>query len=372
MSKKIRLLILTDEFPPKVWGGMSRSVEAIALGLLTHDYEIDIMSHIKTNQAGCLIKTEPFYQGILIWVKYPISTPKQLNTIINLDDYDIVYVNGRGFARFAQYIAKRKIKIIYSSRSIYPHEIKLSSRCFDSNKAKLEKILIDISYRIIVGSKSEKEILGIYYPDALNRVTIIPNPINPTLIKLITNIPKTRGRILYAGRFIEEKGIDFILDAIPAVLRYQIDASFVFVGGHGSSEIENKIKLAQIQYKNTVIVKDWLSYEELVKEYEKAQIVVIPSLYESFGNVALESMACGCVVIATSIGGMEEIITNYRTGIFCKARDSKEISNAIIRILSDDELSARIRYEAKQKINLINSYYPVIEKYRSLFSGGST
>ena len=80
--------------------------------------------------------------------------------------------------------------------------------------------------------------------------------------------------------------------------------------------------------------------------YSAAEVVVMPSDYESFGMVALEAMACGTPVIASDVGGLSYLVRQGRTGYRVPARDPKALAAKITRLLTDEGLRRRIGQRA--------------------------
>jgi D-inositol-3-phosphate glycosyltransferase len=81
--------------------------------------------------------------------------------------------------------------------------------------------------------------------------------------------------------------------------------------------------------------------------YSAAEMVVMPSDYESFGMVALEAMACGTPVIASDVGGLAYLVRNGRTGYRVPARDAEALATKILRLLTDEGLRRRIGQRAE-------------------------
>jgi len=81
---------------------------------------------------------------------------------------------------------------------------------------------------------------------------------------------------------------------------------------------------------------------ELLQYYQSASVVVMPSLSESFGNVILESLACETPVIASSVGGIPEIISSYENGILVPPNNEVKLAEAIQYLLSDEDIRQRL------------------------------
>jgi carbamoyltransferase len=116
-----KILVCTDEYPPKVWGGMSRSLETIVETIANYGYSIDVLTHIRSSAANQLHSIYDNNAYKVFWLKYPLLSAQKMWNTLDLNSYDVFYFNGRGFALLAQYIKHnyKQKSIIYSSRSNY-------------------------------------------------------------------------------------------------------------------------------------------------------------------------------------------------------------------------------------------------------------
>jgi glycosyltransferase involved in cell wall biosynthesis len=92
------------------------------------------------------------------------------------------------------------------------------------------------------------------------------------------------------------------------------------------------------------------STEELVRLYNRSQVVVLPSLYEGFGLPAVEAMACGVPVIATRAGALSEIVEDGVTGILVPPADAAALNAALRLLLSDPELCRRMGEAGRRRV----------------------
>lgn len=151
-------------------------------------------------------------------------------------------------------------------------------------------------------------------------------------------------RILYVGRLVPEKGVQFLLEAI-AILINDIKCE-LWIAGNGPYEIELKMKANELGISNFVKWKGWVSWgEELFKIMREADVLVLPSLIEGVGMVHFEAMSQSLPVIASRVGGIPEIVKDGMSGILVDPSDSLSIANAIRRIVMDPTLRQRIAVE---------------------------
>ena len=166
-------------------------------------------------------------------------------------------------------------------------------------------------------------------------------------------IPREDQSILFAGRLEESKGIEILAQAIPLVLKRFPDAKFYFAGQ------DRKYKASQqtwSQYltrefaNGQIIYLGCLSTEEIVRYYQTSAVCVVPSLYEPGGTVAFEAMACGCPVIASRVGGLEEVIQDRQTGLLIPPGNAAALADGLIELLQQDQRRQEISQQALESM----------------------
>jgi D-inositol-3-phosphate glycosyltransferase len=153
--------------------------------------------------------------------------------------------------------------------------------------------------------------------------------------------------ILFVGRIDPLKGLDKLIKALP-YLRHIQGLRLVVIGGgeHSQHEIERLRKLAcDFKIQEAVTFLGLAKHEQLPYFYSAADVCVVPSYYESFGLVALESLACGTPVVATDVGNLKSIIRQGKTGYVLKDNAPHRLADKIALLLSrsnTDTKSARL------------------------------
>jgi glycosyltransferase involved in cell wall biosynthesis len=155
--------------------------------------------------------------------------------------------------------------------------------------------------------------------------------------------------LLCPGRISPEKGQIYLVDALK-IIREKIHAQVIFMG----SEDQNmgsvlKKRIRSLNLDKYVHFYPPQPYETVPAFYKSADIIVIPSLSESFGLTILENMALGNVVVASNVGGVPELIENGITGVLVTPADPQMLAEAIINTLTDDDLRKKIRKNAVEK-----------------------
>lgn len=161
--------------------------------------------------------------------------------------------------------------------------------------------------------------------------------------------------VLYVGWIIKEKGIYDILAACAefkgSVLNFKVDLVGPVYCDRG--ELEQLIK--QYQLENIVnIVGAIHSREALRAKYSSSDVFLFPSHYEGFPMALLEALACGLPAIGTNVGGIPDILDHGNCGLIVAPRNPKDISNALQRLLTDEQL--RIELKIKSRERAVNEF----------------
>lgn len=206
------------------------------------------------------------------------------------------------------------------------------------------------------------------------KITVIPNPFEaPTqLVNLAIN-EKEVSIILFYGRLNVLKGLYNASIAMKEILKKNQSVKFRLIGddqtgpyGYGSMKewIRNELKIVN----SRVEFLDGISYEQLADSIADADIVLIPSLFESFSYTCAEAMAAGKVVIGAKGTGMENMIQNNVTGILVDPNKMTEIRAAINLIVRNKDLKLKIRNNARESIIHKFSAETLLPLYKQYYS----
>lgn len=191
----------------------------------------------------------------------------------------------------------------------------------------------------------------------LQNVTVLPNP-------LLHEEPAKGGQdvkngvvtILHVGRLERVKGIEALVQAIPAVVQSAPQVHFVFVGedrrtGRNTSQLEEmQSALARAGALSHVEFLGHVDQARLNECYQRADICVVPSmLYESFSYTCAQAMQAGRPVVATRIGGIPETVDDGVSGMLVTPGDSQELAHALLRLVRDPALRARMGHAGRAK-----------------------
>ncbi len=156
--------------------------------------------------------------------------------------------------------------------------------------------------------------------------------------------------ILFVGRFLEGKGIKYLLEAMKIVVSNSQDVRMLLAGS-GPLEDEIIAKVKELNLESYIQFMGWANKEKLAEFYALADLVVVPSIVTASGaegmpTVIVEAMAAGKPVIASDVGGIKDVVVDGFNGFLVKQKRSKEIAEKIIGFMSKSSLYERLSQNA--------------------------
>jgi len=191
------------------------------------------------------------------------------------------------------------------------------------------------------------------------RIAVIPNGIDPADLHPLEESERASLRarfaapdeklVLLVGRLVYEKGFQIALEAMPRVIEDVGKVRFL-VAGSGTHEQELRAQAKKLGLDAHGSFLGWIGDDVLHSLYRIADLTVVPSIYEPFGLVALEAMACGCPCLVADTGGLREVVPHEEVGLRFRSRDPASLARVAARVLTDDELGSRIVAEAHEHV----------------------
>jgi alpha-maltose-1-phosphate synthase len=388
-----RIALLTREYPPEVYGGAGTAVEYLAR-------ELRKLVAVGVYCWGSP-RDEPDVHAFNAWDE--LSEPKPEAAAVQAMSIDLAMAaaskgadlvhSHTWYANFGGHLAKLMWSIphvmtIHSLEPLRPWKAEqlgggyaLSLFC--------ERTGIEAADAVIAVSHGvRQDVIGCYPNVDPARVHVIHNGIDPAIYRRQSS-PETLARYgidpgrpyaFFNGRITRQKGLPHLLNAV-----LELDRAHQVVIAASSpdtpeiaAEVDNLVKQVRAQGRNLVWIDHFISREDLIHLHSHASVFVCPSIYEPFGLVILEAMACETAVVASRVGGIPEIVVEGQTGFlvdfdpdgaeaFAKGLAEK------IRLLLDDPGRARAMGEAGRRRVVENFGWPAIaartlELYESLWS----
>ena len=163
-----------------------------------------------------------------------------------------------------------------------------------------------------------------------------------------------RKQILFVGRFVERKGTEYLIKAMPDILA-KVDCDLILVG-IGDLEEDIRRLARELGVDSHVTFAGVLSNDELRRRYLEADIFVLPSIVDSKGDteglgvVLIEALAHKTPVVASEVGGIIDIVKHRETGMLVPEKDPRALAGAVVEVLTDDDLAARLAEDGNRFI----------------------
>jgi glycosyltransferase involved in cell wall biosynthesis len=229
------------------------------------------------------------------------------------------------------------------------------------------------AYKVVGVSEHTSHNLLSYENIAPRKIVTIPNGIDGTRFNIGIDKERKRrelgitndGQVIGLGvRLSEQKGISYLLRAMPEIVR-QMPGVTLVIAGEGPLEDDLKHQMTELGVADYVrFVGSRLDIPELLKLFD---LYVLPSLWEGLPMVLLEAMAAGCPIVATDVGGVSMAIQSGVNGTLVKPRDPEALSAAIVALLKDDEM--RLRYAQQGQVIFLEKFSAEImtRRYEELY-----
>jgi glycogen(starch) synthase len=372
---------LTWEFPPRVVGGIARHCEGLAKALVKQNHQVHLftldfpgspnyeeMDGVKVYRAS----TELGHPNFLTWVLlFNHFLTKRMADVAHQVDFDVMHVHDwlAAFSgiSFKHYMKKPMVLTVHST------EVGRAQGLHSPDSFSINGIEWWAMYeadKVIVCSQSMKDEICGHFNLPQDKVDVIPNAIDATKYQTSVDREAVRQRygvgygeklILCVGRLVPQKGIEYFIRAIPSIAQRYPEAKFIIVGEGWSRDILEAEAHASGQNRK-IQFTGFASDQEVINLMTSADVLVVPSIYEPFGIVALEGMATGVPVVASKVGGLAEVIEHDRTGLFVYPKNPESIAWGIDRVLSDPGHAKWLTENAKEKLHKAYSWEAVAMK----------
>jgi glycogen synthase len=329
-----RVAIFTNEYPPHVYGGAGVHVEYLSRAL-ARSVEVDIRSfgdqHVdegRLHVRGYLgwdemqRNTDRRFTGALDALSRSLAMAKDTLTA------DIVHCH-TWYTDLAGFLAKQLWSVplvvtIHSLEPLRPWKVEQLGNAYHVSSW-MERTGIEQADAVVaVSAETRNDVLANFEVDPA-RVHVIHNGIdldeyeatsaNDALIA--HGVDPNRPFVLFVGRITRQKGIIHLVNAIP-----EIDPSLQVVllaGAPDTAEIgremNERMAAVSANREGVIWVPEMLPRQQVIQFYSHARVFVCPSVYEPFGIINLEAMACETAVVASAVGGIPEVVVPDETGL---------------------------------------------------------
>jgi len=213
--------------------------------------------------------------------------------------------------------------------------------------------------RYLFPSESERDLfLQQHSRIPAGNALVLPNAVDLKLFRPRSQPdPAAQLRVGFAGQWVPRKGIDHLLEAWRIVKSSRPAAELHLAGG---AHLWKNTQATQLAEKTAAPVRQMEAQKllhcvgavprsQMPQFWQSISVAVVPSLYEPFGLVALEAMACGVPVIATDVGGLREIVVQDESGILVPPGDAAALARAMMELLNDEPRRLRLARGARRR-----------------------
>lgn len=366
-----RIALLTREYPPEVYGGAGTHVEYLVRELRRLD-EVDVYCWGEP-------RSEPAVHAYKAWEA--LSEPKPEAAALQAVSIDLAMAaalkgtelahSHTWYANLGGHLAKLiwsipHVMTIHSLEPLRPWKAEQLGGGYALSLF-IEKTAIEAADGVIAVSKGvRQDVLEAYPKVKPERVHVIHNGIDPEVYKPTPNsatltrygVDPTAPYAFFNGRITRQKGLPLLLQAaLKLDRRYQV---VIVASSPDTPEIAKEVDAlaSRIRHErgNLVWIDHFIPRDELIHLHTDATVFVCPSIYEPFGLVILEAMACETAVVASRVGGIPEVVVDGETGFLVDyAPDDTDgfvngLAERIERVLSDPALAGRMGKAGRHRV----------------------
>jgi glycogen synthase len=402
MAEINKVALFTNEYPPNVYGGAGMVVEYLSR-------ELSKLVPVEVRCFGDQDIQEPnlTVKGYAPWSEAKKNTDARFGGAMDAlyrslamakDNFDASVVHAHTwYVQFGAFLAKKLwgVPFVLTTHSLEPlrpwkveqlgNAYHLSSWIEDTGITQADAV-------IAVSQETRNDVLRCFSVDP-RKVHVIHNGIDLQQYRHdpAVNFLEKRGvdpkkpYVLFVGRVTRQKGIIHLVNAIP-----QIDPSIQVVLCAGApdtpqigQEMTEGVEAVSINRPGVVWIREMLPREEVIQFYSNATVFCCPSVYEPFGIINLEAMACETAVVASAVGGIPEVVVPEETGLLVDlklkegtfdpvdpAAFSAGLAAAINRVALDPELRQKFERNGRRRVEDHFSWTAIAQRtldlYRSL------
>jgi len=349
--------MITREFPP-ISGGIGYYVYNLSKKLVERGHQITVITRgsVKKTKKEVVDGIEVFRVSFFplypfhIWIHgafvnrlyrklEPKSTLVHLHTPIpppiktSLPIITTVHTPMKVDARYHEILDFYSLAEKVQSMAVYPP---------------IELKLLRASKKITTVSKSVARELKEYGLNP-NEITVVGNGVDEKTFVPVLNKEQTESYVLYTGVLRARKGLFDLIKCAEYVCKAYPEIRFIICGrGLFLNKLEEEVRRKGLQKK--IVFLGYVKRKKLIQVYQNATVHIVPSHYEGLPTTLLEAMSCGLPVVATDIGGNDEVISSGVNGFLVPPKCPEDMAKIILRLLDNASLRDRIGRAARRTI----------------------
>ncbi|MBN2362376.1 MAG: glycogen synthase [Deltaproteobacteria bacterium] len=376
----MKVCFFTREYPPNVYGGAGVHIKNLSRQLAALiDVEVRCFGEQKLDEPQLKVR------GHGAWSRMSEGGEPRFNSALGTFstglsmvrdhiDADLVHSH-TWYASLPGFFAKNlyRIPLVCSVHSLEPLRPWKEEQLGNSYHLTtwIEKTALENADRIVaVSSNSRAEILEHFKIDP-ERVKVIYNGIDLDVWNF-SRETKTRREwgiegdyILFVGRVSRQKGMEHLIDAMS-----HVDPGVTCVcctAAPDTKELELEYQARVEAQPRVKWINKQLKEENYVELYSNSRLFVCPSIYEPFGIINLEAMACERAVVASAVGGIREVVVDGVTGYQVPPADPRALADAINKVLRDRKLAEAMGQAGRKRVEEHFSWKSIAAKTRDMY-----
>ncbi|HEX6231984.1 MAG TPA: glycosyltransferase family 4 protein [Jiangellaceae bacterium] len=367
----MRVLMVSWEYPPLVYGGLGRHVHGLSESLVADGHEVTVLT-----QAYPGAPAEETVRGVrVLRVRYAgdrSNFPRWVrglnrvqtgagHTLLERWQPDVIHAHDWVAAEAGIELATAAGRPLVAT--IHATEAGLWNGWITSPLSRArhntEAWMVRAATQTIVCSEAMRAEVAAALTVSPDDLTKVHNAVDPAMwrtscgerarARAALGIPSATPLVVLAGRIEWEKGGDVAVRALRAIRNAHPGTHLVLAGTGSRRPTLEKLARAHRVFRAVRFVGH-LGQRELAALLGTADVALVPSSYEPFGMVALEAAAAGTPVVAGAAGGLPEVVTTGQTGLLVPPRDARALAAAVVSVLDDSELATQLVSAAQRDI----------------------
>ncbi len=375
---RMRVALLTREYPPEVYGGAGVHVAYLAREL---SGLVDLTVHCQGPDRTGAVAHQPW--DLLDGANQALRTiSTDLSMTAAVGSADLVHSH-TWYANLAGHLAALLYGVphIVTTHSLEPLRpwkaeqlgggYALSSWC--------EKVAVESAAAVVAVSEGMRaDVLAAYPSVPPDRVRVIRNGIDTseyapdpgTDVLERYGVEQARPTVVFVGRITRQKGLPVLLRAAAALDPH---AQLVICAGQPdtpelATEVTALVKERQATRSGVVWLSGMLAKREVIQLLTHATVFACPSLYEPLGIVNLEAMACGTAVVASRVGGIPEVVDEGQTGLLVPSNDPAALAEALNALVRDQDRAAAMGQQGRIRAIAEFGWQAIAEQTAALYA----
>jgi glycogen synthase len=236
----------------------------------------------------------------------------------------------------------------------------------------IERTAVEAADRVIAVSRKMRDDILAHFDADPAKVVVIHNGIDPDRFRrterrdALDRLGVRPPYVLFVGRITDQKGIFHLLEAaplLPAGVQVVLCAS-----APDTPEIEERLRRTVPRHPNVLWINEMVPLDVVTQLYSHAAVFACPSVYEPFGLINLEAMACETPVVASAVGGILEVVEDGKTGLLVPPARPDELAAALRRVLENPEQARLMGRAGRRRVEQHFSWTSVAERTEGVYA----